>query len=124
LTLTILDLPLILMGSGLIWMGSGLTERPSMPQVARCLWGGGFTSTLTIAGDLRNTPRTSPISAGFLSMTGEAGVVAPKILSAELADPDNRDVVFSDGDTLTITFDSETNRAISRVEGYDDENLA
>jgi hypothetical protein len=122
-----------------------------MPQVARCLWGGGFTSTLTIAGDLRNTPRTSPISAGFLSMTGEAGVVAPKILSiackcsprrhrriptgeagvvapkilsAVLADPDNRDVVFSDGDTLTITFDSETNRAISRVEGYDDEKLA
>jgi hypothetical protein len=122
--LIILDLPLILMGSGLIWMGSGLTELPSMPQVARCLWGGGFTSTLTIAGDLRNTPRTSPISAGFLSMTGEAGVVAPKILSAELADPDNRDVVFSDGDTLTITFDSETNRAISRVEGYDDKKLA
>ena len=89
-----------------------------MPQVARCLWGGGFTSTLTIAGDLRNTPRTSPISSGFLSMTGEAGVVAPKILSAVLADPDNGDVVFSDGDTLTITFDSETNRAISRIEGY------
>ena len=50
----ILDLPFIWMGFGLIWMGSGLTELPSMPQIARCLWGGGFTSTLTIAGNLRN----------------------------------------------------------------------
>ena len=44
-------------------------------------------------------------------MSGQAGVRAPDIATAALADPDNGDDVFGAGDTLTITFDAPTNKA-------------
>ena len=44
-------------------------------------------------------------------MTGQAGVSAPLLLRAEFSDPDNLDGALSDGDTLTLVFDSPTNRA-------------
>ena len=96
--------------SAFVSQSQPLTNAQKM-GAARCLWGGGFSSTLTIDGRLRNTPRTSPIATGGLQMSGEAGVTAPDIAAAVLADPDNADAAFSDGDTLTIYFDSETNKA-------------
>ena len=44
-------------------------------------------------------------------MTGQAGVSAPLLVRAEFSDPDNLDGALSDGDTLTLVFDSPTNRA-------------
>ena len=99
--------------------GAGFTRFVSESQpltdeqrrtAARCLWGGDFSSRLSIAGRLRNAPRTSLLASGELQMTGQAGVSAPIIVRAEFSDPDNRDTSFSNGDTLTIVFDADTNR--------------
>ena len=79
-------------------------------QAARCLWGGEFSSTLSTEGGFatRRAPRRS---RRRMSMSGQAGVRAPDIATAALADPDNGDDVFGAGDTLTITFDAPTNKA-------------
>ena len=86
-------------------------------RAARCLWGGEFSSALQVEGLLRNAPRTSPIAHGALTMSGKAGVTAPTIVRAVLSDPDNADSVLSPGDTLTIAFDMETNRASDAGDG-------
>ena len=79
-------------------------------RAARCLWGGEFSSALSVEGLIRNAPRTSPYASGELTMGGKAGVTAPTIVSGVVDDPDNGDSAFSSGDTLTITFDGPTNQ--------------
>ena len=100
--------------------GAGFTRFVSQSQplsdeqrrlAARCLWGGEFTSRMSIAALLRNEPRTSVLASGALQMSGQAGVSAPLLLRAEFSDPDNLDGTLSDGDTLTLVFDRPTNRA-------------
>ena len=85
-------------GTKVTLRGSGFSafvseSQPLSPDekmhAARCLWGGEFSSTLSIDGWLRNTPRTSPLAQGGLQMSGKAGVTAPDISAAVLADPDN-----------------------------------
>ena len=78
-------------------------------RAARCLWGGEFSSDLSVEGLLRNAPRTSPVASGALTMSGQAGVTAPIITAVVVEDPDNSDAVWSDGDTITIYFDVDTN---------------
>ena len=82
-------------------------------SAARCLWGGDFASRLRISGNIKNVDGSSPPAdaTAELLMSGEAGVTAPSIVRATLADPDNGDAVFSDGDVLTIVFDMSTNQA-------------
>ena len=61
--------------------GAGFTRFVSESQplsdeqrrlAARCLWGGEFTSRMSIAALLRNEPRTSILASGALQMSGQA----------------------------------------------------
>ena len=89
-------------------------------------------STLTVkaAGNLKNEASTSlPSTATSLALTGNFGTKSgPSITSLIAADPDSADAIFSNGDTITIKFSENTNRADSTpdVEGLtkaDLENL-
>jgi len=72
-----------------------------------------FTATELKPNTSYNFQVAAKNSAGFseaatLSVT--TLVPAPKIVSLVAADPDNLDKIFSAGDTITITFDVETNQ--------------
>jgi hypothetical protein len=70
----------------------------------------GDTLTILVAADIMNLAETSPASTDFDTVGGDWGATpAPQIVSITADDPDDEDDVLSDGDTLTIVFDMDTN---------------
>eukprot|EP00163_Fabomonas_tropica_P026558 TRINITY_DN4929_c0_g1_i1.p1 TRINITY_DN4929_c0_g1~~TRINITY_DN4929_c0_g1_i1.p1 ORF type:complete len:2752 (-),score=612.36 TRINITY_DN4929_c0_g1_i1:92-8347(-) len=76
--------------------------------------GSGPSPTITIkaSGGLRNAASsTLPSGATSPQLTGNWGLPAPPhLLSAVADDPDDGDIIYSLGDTITVTFSAETNR--------------
>jgi hypothetical protein len=60
--------------------------------------------------DLFNAAGTSPASTSSGTVAGDWGDPAPSIVSVVASDPDNGDLVLSNGDTLTMAFDRDTNQ--------------
>ncbi|MFC1671673.1 hypothetical protein ACFL01_00920 [Planctomycetota bacterium] len=72
----------------------------------------GHYVTIRSSGNLRNSTSTSPACTDSMGITGDWGnlVAIPQILSVTADDPDDLDAVLSNGDTLKIKFDINTNQ--------------
>jgi len=72
---------------------------------------GSLTFTVLAAANLQNAANTSAAStSASAGITGDWGVISPSITTLVADDPDDLDVIYSIGDTITITFDQTTNK--------------
>jgi hypothetical protein len=73
---------------------------------------GQFSVSILATANLRNFPPTSaPSVTSSVPLSGGFGPSVIYIVSVVANDPDDADMVYGIGDTITVTFNAETNRA-------------
>ena len=97
-----------------VWLDNSTFEISitELDPLAQPPYIGMFTMQLVESGNLRNYPPTSAASdTQSVPLSGGFGLSTVYIVSTVADDPEPKDYLYGDGDTITVTFSQSTNKA-------------